>query len=84
MLAKIENGAVVQYPYTMDQMRADHPNTSFPLHLTDDVLRYLGAARVVMTGQPEHDPEVESVDEALPSYDPGANVCRQTWSVHPL
>jgi hypothetical protein len=33
---KIENDRVVSYPYTTLYM--DHPNVSFPLPLTDEVL----------------------------------------------
>jgi len=30
MFAKITNGAVVKYPYTVGDLRRDNPNTSFP------------------------------------------------------
>ena len=36
MYAKIENDAVVQYPYGITKLRNENPNTSFPVNFLDD------------------------------------------------
>ena len=40
MLAKLKNGKVDQYPYTLTELVVDNPNTSFPFDpLSDSELR---------------------------------------------
>jgi hypothetical protein len=36
MYAKIENDAVVQYPYGIAKLKKENPNTSFPINFLDD------------------------------------------------
>ena len=36
LYAKVENGAVVQYPYEIANLRKDNPNTSFPKTSMED------------------------------------------------
>ncbi|WP_395661511.1 tail fiber assembly protein [Aestuariivirga sp.] len=47
---KVENDRVVSYPYTTLHM--DHPNVSFPLPLTDEVLAAFNVFSVQPTPQP--------------------------------
>ena len=46
MYVKISNGAIEEYPYSISEMRRDHPNTSFPKILTDETLASVGVYRV--------------------------------------
>jgi hypothetical protein len=43
MYAKLNNGQVERYPYTIGQLRKDHHNVSFPKAMTDDVLAQFNA-----------------------------------------
>lgn len=43
MYAKITNGAVDQFPYTVGDLRRDNPNTSFPRRIPDELMRGYGA-----------------------------------------
>jgi len=47
--AKVENGVVVKYPYTEDDLRRDNPNMSLPRLVLDDIFQMLGAVRVYDT-----------------------------------
>jgi hypothetical protein len=52
MYAKLNNGQVEIYPYTIGQLRKDHHNVSFPKVLTDDVLAQFNTVRVTPTERP--------------------------------
>lgn len=84
MFAKIENGQIVEYPYSLSRLREDRPNLSLPAHLTASVLAELGLARVIVTGPPPHDPATHVATEGTPAYDPPSGGYRQTWSVQPI
>ena len=52
MYAKISNGAVDQYPYTVGNLRRDNPNTSFPKRPSDEMLMEWGLHSVVVEEMP--------------------------------
>lgn len=80
MYAKLANGAVERYPYTMDDLRRDYPNTSFPAMLTEPVLDYLSMARVIVTGHPAID-HTQNVTEGQPVYSESRQRWEQQWIV---
>jgi hypothetical protein len=55
MYAKIKNGLVDVYPYSMNELRKDNPQTSFPEVMTKDVLASYGLVEVMETQQPDVD-----------------------------
>lgn len=55
MYAKLNNGQIEKYPYTIGMLRKDNPNTSFPKVLTDETLESFGLVRVTKTPRPEDD-----------------------------
>ena len=81
LLAKIQGGAVLRYPYTLDELRADNPRTSFPAVIPPAALAEFGAVEIAQTGQPAHDPLTQVVEEAMPVLINGA--WTQVWSVRP-
>lgn len=56
MFAKITNGAVDKFPYTVGQLRHDNPNTSFPKQIPDETLLEFGMVPVTEVPAPEFDP----------------------------
>jgi hypothetical protein len=52
MYAKLNNGQVEIYPYTIGQLRKDHHNVSFPKAMTDDVLAQFNVVRVTPVSPP--------------------------------
>lgn len=79
MYALVENQMVIRYPYTLDQFRDSHPNTSFPVNISDDELTNYGVVRVIVTGQPIYDQLTQNCVESTPSLVNGRWL--QTWSV---
>jgi hypothetical protein len=68
MFVKIEKGAVAQYPYTLEQMRLDNPNTSFPKNPPQRLLESFGVFEVGHAATPEFDPATQRVaTSAAPS-----------------
>ena len=76
MYAKIENGAVAQYPYPLSELRKD---VSLPADADDASYAEHGVYTVVATERPAADPITQVVQEADPIFDGG--VWKQQWSV---
>jgi Phage tail assembly chaperone protein len=76
--AKIENGVITKYPYTVDDLRADNPNYSFPADIGYGFFIELGAVRVFETPRPDLDYRylvIESTPELV------GNDWKQTWHI---
>jgi hypothetical protein len=79
MFAKIENGAVTQYPYTPEQMRQDNPNTSFTKNPAAETLAAFGVVSVGYQAAPEYNPDTQRLEHsALPVLVDGAWVLTKT------
>jgi len=52
MYVKVENNEVAVYPYAIQDLKEENPNTSFPKVLTDDLLSSYGIYKVVYGTQP--------------------------------
>jgi len=61
MKAKIENGQLIKYPYTLSDLRRDNPNTMFPADFYD--WDSFGCVDVVATEKPVADVVTESDPE---------------------
>jgi hypothetical protein len=55
MYAKINNGQLQKYPYTLGMLRKDNPNVSFPKNPSDEAIAPFGVVRVAFTPRPEYD-----------------------------
>ena len=65
MYVKINNGAVEHYPYSVERLRSDNPNVSFPKELSDELLSEWGVFPVTYQNQPEYNRLTQRVDHAL-------------------
>lgn len=63
MYVKTENTAVIKYPYSLIDLRADHPNTSFPDAVPAETLASYGVYAVVETTAPAHDPSAQVAEQ---------------------
>lgn len=81
MYAKVQDQSIVQYPYTLAQLYAEHPNTSFPANMTAQQLADFGVVTVVVTGKPSHDSLTQDVVELTPVYSQERSRWEQTWQV---
>lgn len=78
MYAKIENNSVAKYPYTLRDLRKDHPNVSFPADAGDDVFADFGAAKVSPTVAPTPS-ATERVIEGTPAFN--GTDWEQSWTL---
>lgn len=70
---------VVAYPYTIDQLRTDNPNTSFPIGITLDQLAEFGVFEVQQTQRPAVDWFTQNCNDSTLVFENG--VWKQTWSI---
>ena len=63
MYVKLTNGQPNQFPYTIDQLRRDNPQTSFPKAIPDWMLRENGVHPVKQTTKPKYDPLVQTLKQ---------------------
>ena len=61
MYVKITNGAVDQYPYTVGKLRRDNPNTSFPKHVSDEILAAWGVHTVHQDDVPSYTERTQKI-----------------------
>lgn len=78
MHAKLKNGAVERFPYSIAQLRQDHPNVSFPATMPDSLLAEYGVVPVEPTERPTAD-HTKLVLESSPSLSDGT--WRQAWTI---
>jgi hypothetical protein len=79
MYAKLNNGVIEKYPYTIGELRKDNPNTSFPAQISQATLAEYGVVTVVVTGQPDYNKITQKCVEGVPSFQ--NNQWQQTWIV---
>lgn len=77
--AKVEDGAIVQYPYDLYALRQDNPNTSFPESLSDEDYAEWGMVPVTVDPEPEFDGVYKELEAVGPTLVDG--VWTQGWSV---
>ena len=67
MYAKLKDGKISQFPYTIGQLRKDNPNVSFPKNITQGILQKYGIVGVVEGPQPTPGPYQRVQRNAMPT-----------------
>jgi len=80
MFVLAEDQAVVQFPYSFDQLRADNPNTSFPIPATTELLESWGVYEVV-ANKPDYNPETHALTALNPTWDADSEAWVEAWDV---
>lgn len=82
MYARLNNGAVEQYPFYIHTLRLENPNTSFPnnIEVDFDALAEFNVVRVFPTAQPTFNPMTEKVVESTPAMGEDGRWL-QVWTV---
>jgi len=75
--AKIENGEVIKYPYSIEDLRIDNPNVSFP-SIIDDPTRSRYSMLPIQKVETQVD-YTKNISENLPELIEG--VWTQSWSI---
>ena len=81
MYAKVFENQIVQYPYSIAELRLDFPNTSFTIPLLAADLEEFGVAEVATSEQPEHNPLTHTISEGTPALAGGQ--WTQQWEITP-
>lgn len=81
MYAKVINGKIIKYPYTMLDIQNDNPNTSFSLPLDYETMNIFHIMEVEKSQPPEITYK-QGVVEVQPTFI--GNKLVQTWSVYDL
>ena len=67
MYAKITNGVVEKYPYSIGELRKDNKNVSFPAKPSNETLAEWGVYPVVSTAEPSYDIATQRVVWGTPA-----------------
>lgn len=76
-IKETENGTI--FPYSLENIRLENPNTSFPADL-ELVMETHGVYRVEPMGLPSHNALIQYVEQAAPIKDADGNY-KQNWKV---
>lgn len=79
MYAKVFDNQIVQYPYSIAELRLDFPNTSFAIPLSLADLAEFGIVEVAQAEPPEYNPLTHTVSEGQPALVNG--VWTQQWEL---
>lgn len=63
MFAKVTDGNVDQFPYTIGQLRRDNPTTSFPKSPSEELLSSYGVVSVVLRDMPSVDGRTQKAEQ---------------------
>jgi hypothetical protein len=74
MYIRIKDNEVI-YPYSIQQLKVDERNVSFPQNLTNSILESFGVYNVVVSPKPND--YTKNITEGTPIYDNG--VYTQNW-----
>lgn len=83
MHAKIINQQVEKYPYSIGELRKEHPNTSFPKKPNDALLSTFNVERVFDTPHPEVS-DTQTCSERTPVFNSEAQQWERVWEVRDL
>lgn len=78
MYIKVNNGAIEKYPYSINELKADNPNISFPSEISTEILANFGVFSVENVNQPSID-HTQRIKEENPTLID--DKWTQTWSI---
>lgn len=64
ILIKAVDGEIIKFPYTLNELRAENPNISFPTQFSDELFNQFGVYRVVYQPTPVYDKRTQYLDIA--------------------
>lgn len=64
ILVKIKDGMIEHFPYTIDDLRSDYPDVSFPMTLTSEILKDFSVYQVFYQPFPVYDKRTQTLNVA--------------------
>ena len=61
------NNTILKFPYSLEELRRDNPQTSFPLEMSAEELSEWGVYSVKDQSPPEHNEHTETIELSPPS-----------------
>lgn len=83
MYAKVINGQVIAFPYTVNQLRDENPQISFPVIIPADTLAEFGVVPVVSTWVDYNHATQVAVQEGC-TYNDAEQRWETAWTVRPM
>ncbi len=83
MFVLVENGAVAQYPFSIEQLKSLHPNISFAQNISDNDLMLFNVERVYFS-TPIAAAHHQYLVEEPPVFNQEAGRWEQVWAVRDL
>jgi hypothetical protein len=77
-----EDSIVIEYPYSIEKMRSDNPQTSFPTEMSTEELAEWGVFAVEEQNPPAFNEQTESIELQPPSLVNG--VWLRNWQITPV
>lgn len=78
MYVKLDNGAISEFPYSLGQLKAEHPNTSFPTEPTAQCLAEYEVFSVAPTVPPVIDSRTHQLTQGVELRD---SEWTQVWTI---
>lgn len=75
--AKIENGEIIKYPYSIEDLKMDNSNVSFPLTI-DEHTKFIYNMLSIQKAEAQSD-YTKNISEGLPEFIEG--IWTQTWII---
>jgi hypothetical protein len=73
------NNAILKFPYSLEELRSDNPQTSFPWEISAEELAEWGVFAVEEQAPPAYNEQTEAIELKPPSFINGVWV--MSWSV---
>lgn len=80
MYIKVKDGKIEKYPYSVNELKKDNPNVSFPSNTTDALLETFNVFRVKQIAQPSYDVANKNIKEGTPIKENSEWI--QTWVIY--
>ena len=77
-----ENSIVIEYPYSVEKLRSDNPETSFPAVMSEEELAAWGVYPLAEEAVPAFNEATEQLEERMPTFENG--IWASNWIIKEL
>lgn len=81
MLVKVNDGQIVKFPYSTNELKAENPSVSFPANISEDILNSYGVYTVTEVELPVFDKYTQRITKSVINI---SGVWTANWDVTDL